>query len=168
MDESLQSVDRKRSPGGLIRVLYAGAIIPAKGVHHLIESIALLSKKDQERVELWIAGRNTSSDIESYYSKCRAIEADISASVTWLGWRDDIQSLIISSDIICLPSYSEGMPRIVQESMYYKKVVLATPVGGVRDLIKDGVTGYLVGVGSPSDIAKVIQGLLNKGIDPRI
>lgn len=59
--------------------------------------------------------------------------------------------------VVVVPSASEGLPNIVLESMACGCVVLATPVGGIPDLIRDGVTGFLLDDRSPEAIAKGIS-----------
>jgi glycosyltransferase involved in cell wall biosynthesis len=64
--------------------------------------------------------------------------------------------------LLVLPSYTEGLPNIVLEAMACGTVVLATPVGAIPDIIKDGETGFLLKSNDPKHIAERILELLNK------
>jgi L-malate glycosyltransferase len=67
-----------------------------------------------------------------------------SERIIFLGYRPDAASLIGALDVLVCPSDSEGTPRVVLEAMAQSVAVLATDVGGLRDLIVDGSTGLLV------------------------
>jgi glycosyltransferase involved in cell wall biosynthesis len=75
--------------------------------------------------------------------KQMAKESGKADHVHFLGWRDDIWNIIPAFDIFVLPSRNEGMGRVVVEAMAAGKPVIASRVGGVPDLIEDGVNGYL-------------------------
>jgi|26BtaG_2_1085354.scaffolds.fasta_scaffold03053_5 glycosyltransferase involved in cell wall biosynthesis len=140
-----------------LKILFAGAIIPMKGVKELLEAINQLDVNYQKRIELLIAGIDDSPEVLNYVNECKVIAQETFSKVSWLGWRNDIPELISAVDVVCLPSYSEGLPRIIQESMYMGKLVISTPVGGVPSLIEDGVTGYLVQVGSSESIKDALE-----------
>ena len=63
--------------------------------------------------------------------------------------------------LLVFPSYSEGLPNIVSESMACGTIVLATPVGGVPDLINDGETGFIIEDNTPECIAENVIKALN-------
>ena len=82
--------------------------------------------------------------------------------VEFTGWipHDELPNYLNELKIIILPSHNEGLPGIVQEGMACGTVVLATPVGGIPDLIKDGETGFILEDNSPECISKnVIRAL---------
>lgn len=65
-------------------------------------------------------------------------------TVKILGARKDIPELLASSDIFFLPSYREGFPISIIEAMYYGLPVIASNVGGISEIIKDGINGFLI------------------------
>lgn len=80
------------------------------------------------------------------------------------GHRDDIPEVIAAFDISVLASYaSEGIPQFVLQSMAAGKPVIATEVGGIPEVVKDGVNGILVPPRDPSAIAHAVKAL---GSDP--
>ena len=64
--------------------------------------------------------------------------------VEFLGARDDVDSILARSHIFVLPSNWEGFPLTILEAMRAGLPVIASDVGGVREAVVDGVTGYLV------------------------
>jgi glycosyltransferase involved in cell wall biosynthesis len=64
--------------------------------------------------------------------------------------------------LLILPSYTEGIPSVILEAMACGTPVLATPVGAIPDVIKDGETGFLLKSNDPKQIADKIIELLNK------
>jgi glycosyltransferase involved in cell wall biosynthesis len=78
-----------------------------------------------------------------------------------LGHRDDIAEVIQSFDISVLPSYaSEGIPQFILQSMAAGKPVIGTTVGGIPEVVHDGITGFLVPPKDPAAIASAIRSLI--------
>jgi glycosyltransferase involved in cell wall biosynthesis len=82
-----------------------------------------------------------------------------------LGPRADIPDLIAASDVLCLTSDAEALPMAILEAMAAGRPVIATNVGGIRDAVLDGETGFLVPRG---DCARVAQRLLRLAEDPEL
>lgn len=76
--------------------------------------------------------------------------------VHFTGARDDVQDLLAAFDVFALTSHSEGLPLVVLEAMACELPVVSTRVGGVPDVVDDGVTGYLV---EPGDNTALTQRL---------
>jgi len=74
-------------------------------------------------------------------------EMGLTDCVNMVGFNDHPHGLIAASDIVVLCSEKEGIPRSVMEAMALKKPVVATDVLGTQELVVDGETGFLVGVG---------------------
>jgi glycosyltransferase involved in cell wall biosynthesis len=83
----------------------------------------------------------------------------VQEQVLFAGFRSDVQSWIQACDVIVNPSLTEGMPNAVLEAMALGTPVVATAVGGVPDMIEDGVSGLLVSPGDPSALARAVLDL---------
>ncbi len=83
-------------------------------------------------------------------------ELGLEGSVLFLGFRDDVGDLISASDLVVLPTYSEGLPRVLLEAGLLGKPVVSTRVDGVPELVEDGVTGLLVEAGDVSGLSDAI------------
>ncbi len=78
-------------------------------------------------------------------------------SVTWVGWREDLQSLYPVFDVLAFPSYREGLPNVVLEAQAAGVPVVAYAATGTTDAVLDGVTGVLVDVGSVRALSGAIE-----------
>jgi glycosyltransferase involved in cell wall biosynthesis len=92
-------------------------------------------------------------------------ELGIANSVLFTGFRADIPEVTAAIDIAVLPSAFEGMGRVILEAMAAGKPVVASRVGGIPDLVRDGVNGILV---SPNDQQSIADALLRLLTEPNL
>jgi glycosyltransferase involved in cell wall biosynthesis len=138
---------------GLIGVL--GRLEPQKQHEDLIRAVALL-KHEQVPVRCVIVGHGPDED----QLRKLIAELGLGEEVRLLGHRDDIPSVIRALDVAVLSSVWEGSPLAVMEYMACAAPIVATAVGGVPDLIEDGVHGLLVQPRDPAALAAAIRRLL--------
>ncbi|MFH1410302.1 MAG: glycosyltransferase family 4 protein, partial [Patescibacteria group bacterium] len=81
-------------------------------------------------------------------------------NVHFVGWREDIPQILRASDILVLPSLKEAFGQVILEAMASGVITVATNNGGIPDIIKDGVTGYLVPPANSQIIADRIATIL--------
>ncbi|MFC1549256.1 glycosyltransferase [Nitrospirota bacterium] len=91
-----------------------------------------------------------------------AVDFGIHDKVRFLGLRDDIWELLVLSDLFVLSSHTEGLPLSAMEAMAAGLPVLATDVGGLCDLVEDGVTGRLV---EPGDVKAFADSIVSFSVD---
>lgn len=137
-------------------VFYAGKLEPRKGFIDLLEAAAEVLNHFPG-VKFCFAGHG---QIEEAKAKSRNL--GIEASVSFLGWlgAEEVAEYYRRATIFCLPSYDEGLPMAVIEAMSYSLPVLTTPVGGLPDLISDGVDGLFARPGDVDAITHQLLGLL--------
>jgi glycosyltransferase involved in cell wall biosynthesis len=80
--------------------------------------------------------------------------------IVWKGFSKDISSVISDADIICLPSYREGLPKSLVEAMAIGRPIITTDTPGCRECVIEGVNGYLVPVKDSVFLAQRIEELL--------
>jgi len=80
--------------------------------------------------------------------------------ITFTGWREDIPDILSITDIVVLPSLNEAVGRILLEAGASGKPIVATAVGGVPEIIRNGETGFLVPPGDSKKIAEAVVSLL--------
>lgn len=85
---------------------------------------------------------------------------DLSGKLTLLGWRKDIPQILSVTDIFAMTSLWEGLPRAILEAMCTGLPVVANAVDGVKEIVKDGETGYLIKPGDINDFAAKLKNLL--------
>lgn len=119
-------------------ILYIAEINANKNQVQMLNAMKLLHDSGQNKIYCLFAGQG---DINLLVQIKKSNNLD---NVRFLGFRRDIDRLILGSDIIALLSKREGLPKSLMEAMYYGKPILATNVRGSRDLVSHGVNGYLV------------------------
>ena len=82
-------------------------------------------------------------------------------AIEYLGFRTDVQDIIGQADCIVLPSYREGIPKVLLEASAMEKPIIATAVPGCADVVDDGVTGILIEPKSPEALIKASQTIMN-------
>lgn len=87
--------------------------------------------------------------------------------VTFLGYRTDVSSLLTASDAFVLASRWEGLPNVIMEALVAGRPVVATDVGGVTELVIDGVTGFVVPPEDAVALASAMQKVMTLSDDER-
>ena len=97
--------------------------------------------------------------------ECQINEWVESGAVERWGRRDDMPNIYPQSSIICLPSYREGLPKVLLEGASCARPVVAFDVPGSREIVRDGINGFLVSFG---DEAKLEEALIELIQDPKL
>jgi glycosyltransferase involved in cell wall biosynthesis len=118
---------------------------PDKGAFDLINAFAALPESDRDRVELILAGNGDLDTANQLIS-----DLNLTGKVTILSWIDPQQrdELLASADAFILPSYNEGLPMSMLESMAWGLPVIVTPVGGIPEVITHNQNGLLIEPGN--------------------
>lgn len=87
-------------------------------------------------------------------------ERGLSNRVFLTGFRDDVPRILAASDVLVLPSFREGTPRVITEAMASGLPVVATDIAGIPEQAVDGESGYLIPTGDPAVLADRLETLL--------
>lgn len=135
-----------------------GRLQPVKNQRILIEALEILNRKF-EKIRLMIVGDGPLlKELELL-----AIFLGVRDKVCMTGSRNDVSSILSSMDIFVLPSLAEGAPISLIEAMSAKKPVIASAVGGIVDVINDGVNGFVIPVGDVDALVNRIEFLVKEG-----
>jgi len=85
---------------------------------------------------------------------------ETAGSIKWLGYRTNVPELLATSNIVCLPSYREGLPKTLIEACAAQRAIVATDVTGCREVVSHGSNGLLVPVRNSQKLADAISQLL--------
>jgi len=143
------------------RILYVGNLQPVKGPSILAKAFAKLETPDHrlQAIDLIYVGdgpeRKKIDKIVDELSKVQSLKSKVllhgpvahSAIPLWLN----------ACDVLCLPSFNEGLPNVCIEAAACGLPVVASHVGGVPEVVKEGVNGYLVPPGNPTALAAALQ-----------
>lgn len=143
-----------------LTVLFMGRIGERKGTFDLIHAFAELLRMNGINAKLVVAGDGESEKARLLIDKLR-LAAAVSI-LSWVGPREK-EKLLNEADVLILPSYNEGLPMALLEGMAYGLPVIATPVGGIPELIRHLDNGVLVQPGNTEDIRKALYLLLSDG-----
>ena len=156
--EQFQPVS-KSSPtsSGTVQVLFASRINREKGVFELLEAVRITAEKklniEYTLAGVAYAGNPSTIDPDELMKMISGLPAQ------YVGHIDDMPSLISKSDVVVLPSYREGAPRILIEASAMAKPIIATNVPGCREVVQDNVNGRLIPPRNAPALAKAIQTL---------
>lgn len=145
--------DGRPCAGEVPRVLFLGRIRDKKGVFDLLEAMALV-RRSLPTAELVLAG---DGDVELVRQRAAAL--GLGDAVRLPGWLEGEAKFeaIRRSDVMALPSYFEGFPIGVLEAMAMGSLVVATRVGGIPDLVRDGENGLLLEAGDVAALARQLE-----------
>jgi len=128
---------------------------PYKGHRDFIEAAALAARDIPSARFILVGDGALRGEIEG-----RIESLGLGQRVTLLGVREDSMRIMHLSDVVALCSYEEGFPNVLLEAMAAGRPVIATRVGGVPEIVEDGVTGLLVDPHSPDQLASAMIRLL--------
>lgn len=156
-----------REPGPLgraergppLRVLYVGELIRTKGTYELLDGMAIVQSGEPNGVTLSMVGSGPEREgLEEHAAKL-----GLASSVHFVGFVDDpdrMAELYSSHDVLCLPTYTEGFPRVLYEAMAFGLPVITTRVGQIDTVVSENGNGLFVEVRSVQDIAERISALI--------
>ncbi len=143
-----------------VRLLFLSRVEREKGVFETIDAVKKLIQKGLN-IHLSIAGAGRAKKKAEMYVNRIGLEEYVS----FLGYVRDTRKVatFCEHDIFCLPSYGEGLPNAVLEAMAFGLPVVATPVGGVKDVFQDRKMGLLTKL-SPEDIAEKLETIIKQPV----
>jgi D-inositol-3-phosphate glycosyltransferase len=149
-------------------VLYVGRIEPLKGVDTLIEAMHCLHWKEVEPVHLAIIGGDPSAsphEMSAEMARLQKLCTDLSVgqTVVFLGKRDQdkLPYYYSAAELVVMPSHYESFGMVALEAMACGTPVIASEVGGLAYLVRDGETGFTIPDQEPDTLCEKIAWLLN-------
>lgn len=151
---SEQRSTARRSPND---ILFLGLIGARKGTFDLIHAFHDVHDRHPD-ARLIIGGNGQTAEAQALISQLK-----LDGSVTLAGWvgGEDKTRLLERSSIYALPSYNEGLPMSVLEAMAAELAVITTRVGGLPELVTNGVNGILIEPGDRAGLTQALMDLLN-------
>jgi glycosyltransferase involved in cell wall biosynthesis len=131
-------------------------LVPQKGLHLALDAMAMLIHKNPD-LHYIIAG---DGPLRAELTQ-QAERLNISERVHFLGWRSDVQSLMVQIQIFVAPSLWEGFGLVFLEAMSAARPVVASNISAIPEIVADGETGLLVPPNDAASLAKAIQSLLD-------
>jgi glycosyltransferase involved in cell wall biosynthesis len=142
------------APGQLVLTL-AQRMSEPKTPLVFVEAIKTIAARHPQ-VRAWIAGDGPlRAQVEEAVDR-----AGLRGQISFLGLRKDMATVISASDLVVHSSLREGLPRVVLEALAIGTPLVATDVGGVSDVVKDGANGLLVPANDPAALSRALLAAL--------
>jgi glycosyltransferase involved in cell wall biosynthesis len=139
-------------------VLFSSRMLVTKGLLEYIEAARTLRQKGLN-ARFALAGRTDPGNPASIPAE--QIETwKQSETLEWWGWQDDMPAALARADVFCLPSYREGVPNALLEAAACGLSIVTTDVPGCRDVVTNGVNGWLVPVRNAEALANALETLI--------
>ena len=142
-----------RSPD-TFNLLYLGVIGQRKGIYDILKALKDNLEKFETKVRLRVGGNQEEDKLMAYIK-----DNGLQNMVTFEGFvtGDKKIECLNWADVYILPSFNEGLPIGILEAMSYGHPIISTPVGGIPEVLKDGVNGVMVEPGNVEQIANAIS-----------
>jgi glycosyltransferase involved in cell wall biosynthesis len=140
-------------------VLLPSRMLWEKGVREFMEAAKIL-KNEGVSAKFVLIGR-VDPDSPSAISTGQLRQWNTDGIVEWWGYSDDIPSVFAQTDIVCLPTfYGEGIPKVLIEAAACGCPIVATDIPGCREVVKNGINGFLVPIKNAEKLAEALRKLI--------
>lgn len=154
--------------GDKVNVVFSARMVKEKGIIELIEAAEKLRSEYENKVEFWLCGRLAANEDaiskEELQSRCDG------KYIKWLGFCEDMRSVLESSHIMAFPSYyREGVPKSLIDACAVGRPIVTTNSIGCKDVVDDGINGFLIPIKDSAALAEKLRILIeNKDLRIRM
>jgi glycosyltransferase involved in cell wall biosynthesis len=146
--------------------LFVGRLLYDKGIREFLQAAEQLKKSNPDDCQCWIVGaldtQNPSAlapeELQKYTQN---------NTVTYFGSTDNVKDFIANADAVVLPSYREGLPRVMLEALAMARPIITTDAPGCRDTIEDGKNGFRIPPQNAQALAQAMRQLLQADEETR-
>lgn len=149
-----------------IKFIFSGRLLWDKGLGELVEAMNIVKQK-YPKTQLVVIGNYFFSNPSSISAKQVQSWEDLGL-INYLGMVDNVFDVISSADCMVLPSYREGMPRSLLEAMSTGKPIITVDSVGCKDIIDDGVNGYIAKLKDVSSLAEAMIKYIELPFDKKL
>ena len=142
---------------GPVTVMFLGRMLYDKGIVEFVDAARIVKRRRPETKFVLVGASDPNP--ESIPQTVISVWQSEGILEHW-GWRSDVPQVLQNADILCLPSYREGLPRVLLEGAASGLAVVTTDVAGCRDAILPGCTGLMVPVRDSAALADAILELV--------
>ena len=149
----------------IFKFLLIARMLWDKGIGEYVEAAKIIKQKYKD-VEFLLVGP-IGVDNPTAIPKEQIDKWQKERLVKYLGTTDDVRNMIAMADCVVLPSYREGMPKALLEAAAMEKPLIATNIAGCKEVVEDGINGYLCKIRDAKDLADKMEKMLNLSKDKR-
>lgn len=144
--------------GGVPLVVFAARLLWDKGVNEFVAAARQLRKEGVAARFVLVGERDPENPMAVPQATIERWQGE--GVVECWGWRTDMAEVFRQAAIVCLPSYREGLPKVLIEAAAFGRAIVATDVPGCREIVRHGENGLLVPVRDPAALANALRQLL--------
>lgn len=145
-------------PSGIPVVMLASRMLWDKGIKEFVETARQLKARGVDARFVLVG--DTDPHNPSAISKKQLTAWHTEGVIEWWERRDDMPAVLAQAHIVCLPSYREGLPKVLLEAASCGRPIVTTDTPGCREVVRNGENGLLVPVRSTGELADAIQSLI--------
>jgi teichuronic acid biosynthesis glycosyltransferase TuaC len=151
--------EKKGLPNAGLGVCAVGRLAPDKGALELLAAFSIIA---EQKKDIWLCFVGDGPLKSVIQDKIQEYSLVGRVFVSGFCLHHEVAEWINAADVVIHPSYKEGLPNAVLEAMACQKPVIATNVGGIPEIITNGITGLLISPHSITDIVDALQWLLQE------
>src|SRR5437773_1364291 len=142
-------------------ILFVGMVTPLKGIHYLINAFSFIAEEFRRSQLLIIGKEENVRYAEDLRQQIRKL--GLENRVRFIGHQSQAELAFQMSEaaVLVLPSTSEGLGRVIIEAMATATPAIGSDVGGIPELISDGVNGFLIAPGDEQALAEKLRWVFN-------
>jgi len=145
-------------PAGTPTVILASRMLWNKGVGEFVEAARMLRGRGVDARFVLVG--DSDDENRAAISRTQLKTWHDENAVEWWGQRDDMPEVLAQSHIVCLPSYREGLPKVLLEAAANGRAVITADTPGCREIVRDGINGLLVPAHDATALADAMESLL--------
>ena len=142
-----------------INIVLVARMLKDKGIIEFLKAAELLRLKYHNLIQFQLIGGLDFDNPTAIQESDLSLWCD-NSYIKWLGHRNDIKTLYSNADIVCLPSYREGLPKALVEAMAIGCPIITTDAIGCKDCVDDGINGFLVPIFDHVKLSDCIEKLV--------
>lgn len=142
-----------------LHVVLTARMLKDKGILEFIDAARILEDKWKDGALFRLIG-DLDHENPAGIKEEELKNLEVDNYIVWEGYRSDIMSILKDSDIVCLPSYREGLPKSLIEAMAIGRPIVSTDVPGCRECVDENFNGFLVKAKDSKALSEKIDTLL--------
>ncbi len=146
-------------PHGPVTFVLPSRMLWHKGVREFVDAASILKGKNI-RCRCLLVGDTDAGNLAAIPPRT-LLGWHEQGVVEWMGHQDDMPSVYRNAHVVVLPSYREGMGRVLQEGASMGRALIATDVAGCREVVESGINGFLVRKGDAQSLANAMEILVS-------
>lgn len=139
----------------MIRFLTIGRVLYDKGFSELVKCASTIQNKYYDVEFQWLGGID--KEYPQHVSHEEVMKYHNDGVINYLGFHSDVKSIIQMADCIILPSYHEGMSRVLMEALAMGKPIITTDIPGCKEMVKEGLNGFLCKRADSESLTNVVE-----------